>query len=123
MNATIGFLKCCLDPRGRLFLGRSADLANHDHRVGLGIVLEQPERVDVRRADQRIAADADAGALAEPVPRQLIDRLVGQRAALRHDADAAFLADVRGDDAGLALARRDDARAVRADQPRRPDDP
>ena len=46
------------------------------------------------RADQRIAADADAGRLAEAEPRQLVDRFVGQRAALRHDADAAFLADV-----------------------------
>ena len=57
--------------------------------------------------------------LAEPEPRQLVDRFVGQRAALRDDADAAFLADVAGDDAGLGLARRDEARAVRADEPRR----
>ena len=54
----------------------------------------------------------------EAAPRQLVDRFVGQRAALRDDADAAFLADVRGNDAGFALARRDDPRAVRADQPR-----
>ena len=70
-----------------------------------------------RRADQRIAADADAGRLAQPEPGQLVNRFVGQRAALRHDADAAFLADVAGDDAGLRLARRDEARTVRADQP------
>ena len=64
------------------------------------------ERVDEARADERIAADADAGRLAEPEPRQLVDRLVGQRAALRDDADAPFLADVAGDDADLGLARR-----------------
>ena len=52
-------------------------------------------------------------------PRQLVDRFVGERAALRHDADAAFLADVAGDDAGLGLARRDEAGAIRADEPRR----
>ena len=57
--------------------------------------------------------------LAQPELRELMDRFVGQRAALRDDADAAFLADVAGDDAGLALARRDDAGAVRPDQPRR----
>ena len=36
--------------------------------------------------------------------RQLVDRLVGQRAALRHDPDPALLADVPGNDAGLAPA-------------------
>ena len=111
-------LEVLLDPRRGLFLRRPADLADHDHRIGFRIVLKQRQRVDVRGADQRIAADADAGALPLPLARQLIDRLVGQRAALRDDADAAFLADVRGNDAGLALARRDDARAVRTDQPR-----
>ena len=54
-----------------------------------------------------------------PEPGQLVDRLVGERAALRDDADAPFLADVAGDDAGLRLAGRDEAGAVRADQPRR----
>ena len=119
MNADDRLLEVRLDPGGGLFFGAAADLANHDHRVGLGIVREQLQRVDVRRADQRIAADADAGGLAQAEPRQLMDRFVGQRAALRHDADAAFLADVAGDDAGLGLARRDDARAIRADQARR----
>src|SRR5262249_10313319 len=33
------------DPRGGVFLGAAADLADHDHRVGLGIVCEQGERV------------------------------------------------------------------------------
>ena len=52
-------------------------------------------------------------------PRQLVNGFVGQRAALRHDADAPFLADVAGNDAGLGLAGRDEARAVRPDQARR----
>ena len=119
MKPTTGFLKLRLDPGGGFFFGAAADLADHDDGVGVGIVAEQLQRVDVRRADQRIAADADAGRLAQPEPRELVDRLVGQRAALRHDADAAFLADVPGNDAGLGLARRDDARAVRADEARR----
>ena len=46
--------------------------------------------------------------LAHAEPRELVDRFVGQRAALRDDADAPFLADVAGDDAGLRLARRDE---------------
>ena len=70
------------------------------------------------RADQRVAADADARGLPQPVPGELVDGLVGQRAALRHDADPAFLADVAGDDTGLACPAVDQARAVRADQPR-----
>ena len=119
MNADDRLLEVRLDPGGGLFLGAAADLADHDHGVGVRIVGEQLQRVDVRRADQRIAADADAGRLAQAEPRELVDRLVGERAALRDDADAPFLADVARDDAGLRLARRDEAGTVRADQPRR----
>ena len=56
--------------------------------------------------------------LAEPGVGGLAHRLVGQRARARHDADAARLVDVARHDADLALARRDDARAVRTDQAR-----
>ena len=52
------------------------------------------ERVDEARADQRVAADADAGRLPHPLLGQLVNGLVGERAALRHDPDAALLADV-----------------------------
>ena len=65
-----------------------------------------------------IAADADAGRLADAELRELADRFVGQRARARDDADVAFLVNVPRHDADLALARRDDARAVRSDQPR-----
>src|SRR5947199_259634 len=64
------------------------------------------------------AADADAGALPQPEQRQLMDRLVGERAALGHDADASFAADVARDDAGLGLARRNHAGTIRPDEPR-----
>ena len=37
-----------------------------------------------------IAADADAGRLADAELRQLADRFVGQRARARDDADVAF---------------------------------
>src|SRR5262249_60908258 len=76
------------------------------------------ERAAVRRADRRVAADADAGALSQAEARELVNRLVGERAALRDDADAAFLADVSRNDARLGLARRDEPRAVRADETR-----
>ena len=80
---------------------------------------KQLERVDEAGADQRVAADADAGGLAEPELGELVNGFVGQRAALGHDADAALGADVPGDDAGLGLPRGDQARAVRADEARR----
>ena len=49
---------------------------------------------------------------------ELMDGLVGQRSALRHDTDTAFLADVAGNDARLRLAGRDQPRTVRSDEPR-----
>ena len=54
-------------PSGGLLLRAPADLADHDDRFGLRIVVEQLENVEVRRAVDRIAADADTGAL--PVAR------------------------------------------------------
>ena len=105
------------DERRGLFLGGAADLADQHDRVGRGVILEETEGVDEARADQRIAADADAGGLPEPEPGQLVDRLVGQRAALRDDADPPFAADVAGNDAGLGAPRRDEPGTVRPDEP------
>ena len=45
------------------------------------VVLEQLQQVDLVGADDRVAADADAGRLAEPEADELPDRLVGERAA------------------------------------------
>src|SRR5262249_36855911 len=59
------------------------------------------------------------GGLAQAEVGQLPDRLVGQGAAAADDADRPGLVDVAGHDADLALARRDDAGAVRPDQPAR----
>ena len=50
--------------------------------------------------------------------RQLMDRLVGQSPGPRHDANVAFLVNVSWHDPDLALARRNNARTVRPDQPR-----
>src|SRR5205807_123774 len=70
-----------------------------------------------------VAADADAGGLADIARRALPDGFVGQRAGARDDAD--FLAalgvfgggvDVAGHDADLAFAGGDDAGAVGADE-------
>ena len=119
MKPTTGLVTCSLTQRRRLFLGGAADLADHTIAFGLGVGLEQLQQVDEGRADDRVAADADAGRLAEARGGELADRFVGERAAARDDADAPWLVDVAGHDADLGLAGRDDAGAVRADQPRR----
>ena len=52
-------------PGGRLLLGGAADLADQHERLGLGVRREQLEDVEELRPDDRVAADADAGRLAE----------------------------------------------------------
>ena len=47
------------------FFRVSADFADHDDGVRIGIVVEQLDGIEERGADDRIAADADAGRLAD----------------------------------------------------------
>src|SRR6056297_606201 len=101
---------------GGVFLGGAADFADHDDRLGLVIVEEPFQHVDMLGPLDRVAADADAGGLAKAHIGGLLDRLVGERARARHDADLATLVDMAGHDADLAGVRRDDAGAVGADQ-------
>ena len=103
--------------RGGFFV-RAADLADHDDAFGLRIAFEELEHVDEVHAAHRIAADADAGALAETLVGGLEHGFVRERARARHDADAALLVDEARHDADLAFARRDDARAVGPDEAR-----
>jgi hypothetical protein len=68
MKPAIGFLRrawLVLDELRRVFLGRAADLADHDDRLGSRRRQEQFEHVDEVGAVDRIAADADSGGLAE----------------------------------------------------------
>ena len=90
MKPTTGFLVFdVLDELGRLFLGGAADLADHDDALGLRVGQEQLQAVDEVGAVDRIAADADAGRLAEAGGGGLRHRLVGQRARAGDDADLA----------------------------------
>src|SRR6185369_8122342 len=77
------------------------------------------------RAVDWIAADADAGALADTATSQLPDGFVSQGAAPRNHADLPLLVNVTGRDADpaaavriLPLAGRDDAGAIRSNQAR-----
>src|SRR5436190_22708822 len=72
----------------------------------------------------RIAANADARALADCPARELPDRLVSERAAAGNHADRPFLVNVAGRNADAAATIRvpafawcDNAGAVRANQP------
>jgi hypothetical protein len=51
-----------------------------------GIRVEQFDGVEKRGADDRIAADADAGGLADAELRKLAHRFIGQRAGARNHA-------------------------------------
>ena len=64
MNPAIGFLQFSFAQRGGFVLGPAADLADHDDGLGFRVVVEHLEHVEVRGAVDRVAADADAGALA-----------------------------------------------------------
>ena len=117
MNAAIGLVNAArLLEFGGLLLGVAADLAHHHHGVGVGVSLEHLEGVDEAGAVDRVAADPDAGALADPEVGQLPDSLIRERPRPAHHADPTRLVDVARHDPDLALARGDDAGAIRADQ-------
>jgi hypothetical protein len=59
MKPTTGFFMFALHQRSRVGLVRAADLADHDDRIGVRIVVEQAHDVDVLQAVDRVAADAD----------------------------------------------------------------
>ncbi len=73
--------------------------------LGLRVVDEPLEAVDEVGPVEGVAADADAGALAEADGGGLVHGFVRQSAAAGHDPDAAGGVDVPGHDADLALAR------------------
>src|SRR5690606_12563015 len=114
-----------LDPTGGLDLGVAADFADHDDAMGVGVVIEHLDHVEMRRAVHGITPDADARRLADAAGRELEDRLVGEGAGARDDADVALLVNVAWRDADAAASVRlrtgagsNDAGAVRADQAR-----
>src|SRR5829696_2690486 len=100
---------------GGPLLGVPADLADHDDRIGLRVVLERREAVDVGGPDHRVAADPDRRREADVA--QLVHHLVRQRARLGDQPDPSGAGDVGGDDAGVRPAGADQAGAVRPDQP------
>src|SRR5258708_732535 len=111
-----GFRHVLRDELRRLLLIAATDLTHHRNRARVGILLERREAVDEIGAVDRVAADADARALPHAGARQLVDDLVRQRPGAAHDTNVAWRADTAGNDADLALARRDETGTVRAQE-------
>ena len=111
-----GFVHVSLDVFGRFFFGRAADFADHDDALGLRVGLEGGEDVHEAGAVNRVAADTDAGGLAEADAGGLVHGFVGECAGAGDDADHAGLVNVAGHDAHFAFAGGDDAGAVRPDE-------
>ena len=98
---------------------RAADLADHDDGLGLVVGQKHLQAVEEAGPVDRIAADPDAGGLAESHRRGLGHRLVSEGARARDDPDLAARVDVSGHDSDLARAGRNHAGAVRPDEPAR----
>ena len=64
----------------RLLLLVAADLADEYDLLGRRVGLEERQHVYEGATDNRIAADTDAGALAQAGIREMLDDLIGQRA-------------------------------------------
>ena len=94
---------------------RAADLADHDHGLGLRILLEQPQMIQEGTAVDGIPADADAGGDADAERLHLRARFVAQGSGTGDDAHAAARVDVARHDAEHRFAGADDARAIRPD--------
>src|SRR5437667_11005802 len=111
-------LHVALDPFGGALFGVAADFADQNNGVRVRIVVEKLDGVEKCRANDGIAADANARGLADAELRQLMDGFVGERAAAADDANVALLVDAAGHDADFAFPRGDDARTIRADEAR-----
>ncbi len=119
MKPTTGFLVplCLMKSAATISLSPPISPIMID-RLGLVILQEHLDDVHEVEALHRVAADADAGALAEARGRGLRNRLIGQRAGAADDADLAAAMDMARHDADLAGIGRDDAGAVGADENR-----
>src|SRR6185295_5568115 len=95
-----------------VFFGRTANLADHNQRLGFLVTEEHFEDVDEFSAFDRIAADADTSRLSEAFSGGLENRFICKRAGPRNNANFATLMNVARHDADLALTRRDDSRTI-----------
>ena len=109
-------LQILLDPLCGFLLCRAADLTDDEDGVGVGVVLEELERIDEVCALDGVAADADGGRLTDARIRELECRLIGEGSGARDESDVAGLADRAGRDAELGLLGGEKTGAVRPDE-------
>ena len=109
-------LHIVMDPFRSLFLRRTTDLADHEDRLGIRVVIEKLQCIDEVRAFDRVAADADRTRLSDACMGQLEGRFVSQRAGTGNHAHVAFFIDLSGDDADIRFIDRNETRAVRSDE-------
>src|SRR5215218_7850697 len=101
------------DVIGRELFRVAPNLPDHHGAFCLWVGLELPQDFDEVRTYYWVAADPDGGALSDLPLRELVDDLVGQRAAAAYDADVARHEDVLGHYGDVRLLRREDAGTVR----------
>src|SRR5277367_4694209 len=102
------------------FLGVASDFPDNHYHFGLRILVKQFKRIEEVGPNDGISTDANRRGLPDPPRGELINRFVRQRARARDDPDGTFEMDSRRHDSDFALARRNDTRAVRPDEPRAP---
>ena len=105
-----------LKPLGSLFLGLTANLANHDDALSLGVLHEAREAVNKVGAVEGVTTNANNGRLTQTLSRSLVDSLVGQSTGAGNDTNLALAVDVAGHDADLAFTGLDNTGAVRSDK-------
>jgi hypothetical protein len=114
----MGFFMLALHQLGGFGFIGTADFADHDHGIGVGVVVEGLHHVDVLETVDRVATNAHGGGLAQADFGQHGHGFVRQRARTRHHTDAALAVNVARHDADLDFVGRDDAGAVGAQQQR-----
>ena len=90
----MGFSAILFHPGSSFFFGRATDLADHNDRLGIRILVEHLKHVQMRCAVDRIPSDANTGTLSVASGSQLPDGFVGQGSGAGNHTDIALLVNV-----------------------------
>ncbi len=104
------------DPFRGFFFGGAADLADEEDGECVGVCLKEFQDVDEVHVLDGVAADADGGCLSDAGVRELERRLIGEGAGARDEPDMSGLCDAGRGDAEFCLIRRQESRAVGAEE-------
>ena len=107
-----GFGHVLFGPCTSFFFSGAADFTDHDDGVGVGIFIEQLQRIRVIGSDHRVAANPNTCGLSEAQCCQLTDSLISQSTWTGSHAHSTFFMNVSGHNADFALSWGDDAGTV-----------